>query len=362
MTSTSAQATSTVAQSRLAWIDYAKGIGIALVVWGHVIRGLFNANILPEMGFLSALDQGIYSFHMPLFFILSGLFVERSLRKSKQQFFIDKLQAIVYPYFLWSVLQSLLQIAAGSNTNASGIGLSTLLQLPIQPIMQFWFLYVLFLYFIIYAGLRSLKLSPMAIAGLSILFYYLQSLNLGDWGVLYQVRFYGLYFALGALVGQQGWLNQLSALPSWALGAIVLGSLGTIAQGISSGMSANLGWAPLYALAGSLSTFSLAILLEKLTLSLKSPHPSGIASLTRIASAIASYIAQWGRLSLEIYVAHTIASALCRMVLQKLFHINDPSIHILLGLGIGLYGPIALHSLSRRQHWPYLFSLKTRSA
>lgn len=43
------------------WIDWAKTIGIFLVILGH--GGLVNENI----------RQVIYSFHMPLFFIISGI-------------------------------------------------------------------------------------------------------------------------------------------------------------------------------------------------------------------------------------------------------------------------------------------------
>jgi fucose 4-O-acetylase-like acetyltransferase len=47
---------------RLHYIDIAKGIGIILVVVGHTSTPLYLHNI-------------IYQFHMPLFFILSGLFL-----------------------------------------------------------------------------------------------------------------------------------------------------------------------------------------------------------------------------------------------------------------------------------------------
>ena len=43
-------------------IDIAKGIGILLVVFGHLTVGKQNVYSF------------IYSFHMPLFFLLSGLF------------------------------------------------------------------------------------------------------------------------------------------------------------------------------------------------------------------------------------------------------------------------------------------------
>lgn len=45
---------------RIAWIDIAKGITIILVIIGHVVP------------FDSATRNVIFSFHMPLFFILSG--------------------------------------------------------------------------------------------------------------------------------------------------------------------------------------------------------------------------------------------------------------------------------------------------
>lgn len=46
-------------EKRIDWIDYAKAIGIFLVVVGHTYAG-------------NALTNWIYSFHMPLFFFLSG--------------------------------------------------------------------------------------------------------------------------------------------------------------------------------------------------------------------------------------------------------------------------------------------------
>lgn len=58
--------------TRNLWVDYAKAIGIVLVVYGHVVRGLLNAGILQDAEFHGLVDSVIYSFHMPLFFFLSG--------------------------------------------------------------------------------------------------------------------------------------------------------------------------------------------------------------------------------------------------------------------------------------------------
>ena len=47
-------------RKRINWIDVAKGIGIFIIVLGHVLK----------TGFLRQL---IFSFHVPFFFLLSGV-------------------------------------------------------------------------------------------------------------------------------------------------------------------------------------------------------------------------------------------------------------------------------------------------
>lgn len=46
----------------LDWIDVAKGMGLVLVIWGHL---LYRSTW--EM-----VNRAIYSFHMPMYFVLSG--------------------------------------------------------------------------------------------------------------------------------------------------------------------------------------------------------------------------------------------------------------------------------------------------
>lgn len=68
-------------------IDIVKGIGILLVMIGHA----------PGNPFILTL---IYTFHMPLFFFISGyLFHYNKYKKNQIQFFRDKFQRLVIPYF-----------------------------------------------------------------------------------------------------------------------------------------------------------------------------------------------------------------------------------------------------------------------
>lgn len=82
------------------FIDVAKGLGILLVVYGHVI----NSGKLES---LDVISQVIYSFHMPLFFYVTGYL--STLRKYDGDFsFLKQLKKIglslFVPYLVWSLI------------------------------------------------------------------------------------------------------------------------------------------------------------------------------------------------------------------------------------------------------------------
>lgn len=88
-------------QNRLDYIDTAKGIGIIFVVIYHHLLGA------------EFITNWISSFHMPLFFMISGyLFAFRDdYSKSIGAFVVQKLKGLIYPFFtlsfivlLWNVL------------------------------------------------------------------------------------------------------------------------------------------------------------------------------------------------------------------------------------------------------------------
>ena len=67
--------------NRIKWVDIAKGIGIILVIVGHTIALEYSAPI--------------YTFHMPLFFFLSGLFLNTDV---KLEAFIKKKAKSILAY------------------------------------------------------------------------------------------------------------------------------------------------------------------------------------------------------------------------------------------------------------------------
>lgn len=73
-------------KQRLEYIDILKGIGIILVVLGHVTLN-------------SDLYHFIYAFHMPLFFIVSGMFLH-----DKQGFIRKQAKSLLIPYLAFGLL------------------------------------------------------------------------------------------------------------------------------------------------------------------------------------------------------------------------------------------------------------------
>lgn len=140
-------------KKRIEWVDFLKGLGILLVVYGHVILGVHDAKI----GF-TGIDYHlqssfIYTLHMPLFFFLSGLFAEKWAQRSISVAFKQKALTLLVPYFIWGIIQGTIMTILSSVTNNS-ISWNNILLLPIKPFAQFWFLYDLFFIFIFYYLLK----------------------------------------------------------------------------------------------------------------------------------------------------------------------------------------------------------------
>lgn len=135
------------------WVNIAKGIAIFLVVYGHVIDGLADS------GYTFAsyeVQHGIiYSFHMPLFFFLSGLFFDNMLKRELLTVIKSRALSLLYPYFLWGIIQGSIMAILSKFTN-SGAGWEKVLLLPFDPFGQFWYLYDLFFMILLYLGLYKL--------------------------------------------------------------------------------------------------------------------------------------------------------------------------------------------------------------
>lgn len=132
--------------------NYLRAIGITLVVLGHSFPFIDDITS-PVYKYIHSL---IYSFHMPLFFFISGFFATRILHiKSLEQYLkllIYKFKKLMVPYFIISSLTIPIKLILNKFSERP-IVLSQIIKDILfypwnNPIIFFWFIYVLFLIFI----------------------------------------------------------------------------------------------------------------------------------------------------------------------------------------------------------------------
>ena len=113
-------------KERIWQIDMARGLAILLVVIGH-------------LGMKNEITRFIYSFHMPLFFVISGMTIDN--KKTIGSFISDRFFSILVPYYLFSLIfsngsyKSFLYCFYGSRNSL----------LCAESLTPLWFLPVLFL-------------------------------------------------------------------------------------------------------------------------------------------------------------------------------------------------------------------------
>lgn len=146
---------------RIKWIDYLKGFLILTVMFGHTL--------VPS----KILKPYVYSFHMPLFFILSGYTM--SIEKySFKEFIIKKFKTLILPGFIFMIPITLCEtyFLHLRTINSEAIFKGTLLQIRGNDVTIAWFLIILFvseiLLYIIINGIRNEKFTLVLITILSI--------------------------------------------------------------------------------------------------------------------------------------------------------------------------------------------------
>lgn len=76
-----------LSKKRVGYVDLYRGIGIILMIMAHI-------------GFGGVFDHYIHSFHMPMFFFVSGYFFKQN---SAHKFFKQKIKTLLLPYILYAI-------------------------------------------------------------------------------------------------------------------------------------------------------------------------------------------------------------------------------------------------------------------
>lgn len=93
-----------LASDRAQWMDLIRGAAILLVLLLHATTiPWLSGDARPPLP-LVAVNEALSPYRMPLLFLLSGLLLERSLRKPLGTYYGNKVRTLVWPYLLWSVV------------------------------------------------------------------------------------------------------------------------------------------------------------------------------------------------------------------------------------------------------------------
>ena len=165
--------------SRIAWADIAKGFAIICVVIGHV-----GAIDMPQ-----ALVRFCFTFHMPLFFVLSGWFL-RPTERLTGEFLRKNVKGLLVPYYVIGLVFVVVACAKCLVMDGAGSLLATIARsvvqlgyaagaregLPagVEPIGAIWFLWGLFWARLLTVAVRQAGY-PMALS----------------WGLFYAARLIG---------------------------------------------------------------------------------------------------------------------------------------------------------------------------
>ncbi len=334
-------------KSRLYWVDYLKGIAIILVVYRHSLLGIQSSGIKAPV-YLENANLIFYSFRMPLFFMLSGIFASLSLRKrSVQQYISSKFETLMYPYFIWVIIQITLQIALSKYTN-SNRSLTDYTYIFYQPrnLDQFWYLPALFNATVIYTLIKKYVTKKWWILIMIALGFYFLSPFLQNISMLSDWMEFMIFFAIGDTVSQlffhekvqhffKNPLTLLLAIPFFALAQIFYLANRMYYQTTEIMRAEFL----VIALTGCFTMLAFSFMLQRWN--------------------AASWLRILGYHSINIYVMHVMIAAIVRIFLTHIAGIHNPFIILASCITIASILPVMIFNLLIRDNilW-FLFTYK----
>jgi fucose 4-O-acetylase-like acetyltransferase len=310
-------------------VDLVKGLAIILVVYGHTAQGTVHRGWWTGPGMVFS-ENFIYSFHMPAFFFVSGLFVLGSIhRRGTANYTLEKLKTILYPYLLFSVITAVL----GPLTRRFQVSYSPFhwkaFLLNVTDGSASWFLFTLF--FCLMVALLTVRLPNWlrfllaVVAGVSPIY--------GSYIIDRVLREF-CFVAAGMWVGNQIFSLERLEKKKAALGLVVLAAF-QVATIYFYGYVNRWNYI-LMGLTGTAALFLLARLLEN--------HRVGVALV-------------WvGRASLAIFLLSAFAQGATRTVLSSVFHTNNLWLQLLLPTAFATVLPAIVWYQQDRWRLGWLFN------
>jgi fucose 4-O-acetylase-like acetyltransferase len=326
---------------------FIRGMAIFLVVIGHVIGNEPKAGILQLYGsdilLISTFCKFIYTFHVWLFFIVSGVgfAVFSNANSNWKNFTSSRFKRLLIPLICWSPATFILR----AYQNGTQYSLFDVLKSIIQPSFIFWFFHALifasFLSFLCLNIFKSKTFYLFISAALSLVFLVIIiTTKSPNAEYLYANYLQGnMFYALGVFLA--AFLERISLLinslpsPVTVLSLIMCAVL----------MVVNFSFLPSqFNYIGMLINGILAFLFLYIAFNKKIeilPH----LIINKLVLWLHKNLEYWGNKSMVIYLFHVYFGAATRIAIVKLFHSTSPILHLTLGSLIAIIGPLILYNI-----------------
>ena len=321
----------TAPRARIAWVDYAKGVCIILVVLMHSVLGVekYTGQVSALHGFI----DWARPFRMPDFFMISGLFLASRINRPLRSFTDTKVLHFTYFYLLWMTIQFIVKTAGSWGTWGPAGTVQNYAMGLIEPAGTLWFIYVLAMLFIAVRALRSVPVLVVLAGGIALETARVHTgwLAIDEFAARF-VYFYAGYAFAPAILSFADRLSQFR-LPVLLSGLVVWAAWNDVA--VIGGTAALPVFSLVAGFAGACAVIGFGVVLWRL--------------------GGASFVRYCGANSIVIYLSFFLFMAATRTLLLKAGLIDSPALIGLVVTAAGVAGPLLMYHLVRRSSLRFLF-------
>lgn len=319
-------------RNSIEWMLIAKGIGIVLVVIGH-----FYPDTSPN--YWSEIRSLIYSFHMPLFFLLSGYLYSHD-KYSYSDLIKNKIKRLIYPFITIASLFFTVKYVVGRVVNLDHpVDIDSTYALLTDPVNSYmpllWFVHALFLIFAVYPLARVLMNNLIML----ILLLIINSFFGSDYLVFGKALANMPFFLVGVLLKENIKVFSITINNDWryTFVNIVIFSLAYVMQ-----YSVNINHGNKY-----FTIFFIGVVGSLLIINLS--QATAVLSHKNIKSTLISI----GYYSMTIYLFHTLFESTVRIAFIQVFkQMHAPFLLIaFFAITCGVVVPLALEKAVFRKYW-----------
>lgn len=333
---------------------FIRGVAIVFVVAGHVIgynrdygmRQLYNS----DLSILGWICDFINSFHMPVFFMASGIAFAIFSNKdiSYVKFARSKLEKLLIPLICWSPIYFAFQALY----KGYSFSLLDIIKSIIYPYEIFWFIHVLIFATILSFICFKLFKSQLIYFGVSILLFIICSYSNND--LIYWYWHWNIFYASGVFLGNYLYKIHLK-IETLPLSVILLIGSSCLAIMLIAryflDLSTN-GFDFLRLINGPTAFLLMYIMLnpgKKISFLPK--------TFNHLKQSFETHIIEFGKTSMVIYLFHGYFTRGTGIFVLKIFGRPEPILYFTLVTSVGVLGSVILYKFLHNKNKIFMYSI-----